>query len=407
MKTVAAIAVPGNFTVPTPQRLTLLCLAALTIMSGATVAPSLPALENYFSQHPDSALLSRLVLSLPALMIAIFAPLAGIISDRYGRRRLLLLAVGLYGFAGTSALLQNSLEGILASRILLGVAVAGTMTSVTALVGDYFTPRERQVYMGQQGAFISLGGVVCLLAGGLLADLHWRGPFAIYGVALLLIPAVLIYLPEPKRSYTLKKSKSIAEKKIYWLGFSALLGAAMLNSLAFFLIPTQLPFLLQEIGASSPSQAGVAIAAGNLMGALASLTLFPRAHKIFGKFGIFAFSFTVMATGMGLISIAESFSGIIIAMAIYGSGMGTLIPHIFSTGLESATENMRGRISGALTASVFIGQFLSPFLSQPWVNHFGLASAFSTVALGLLLLAVIALITHWLKTKTSTEIKLR
>ncbi|WHI51991.1 hypothetical protein P3339_03965 [Microbulbifer sp. MLAF003] len=181
----------------------------------------------------------------------------------------------------------------------------------------------------------------------------------------------------------------------------------MLNSLAFFLIPTQLPFLLQEIGASSPSQAGVAIAAGNLMGALASLTLFPRAHKIFGKFGIFAFSFTVMATGMGLISIAESFSGIIIAMAIYGSGMGTLIPHIFSTGLESATENMRGRISGALTASVFIGQFLSPFLSQPWVNHFGLASAFSTVALGLLLLAVIALITHWLKTKTSTEIKLR
>ncbi|WP_143730578.1 MFS transporter [Microbulbifer sp. GL-2] len=407
MSAATAFASPADFAVPIPRRLTLLCLAALTIMSGATVAPSLPALANHFSQHPDSALLSRLVLSLPALMIAIFAPLAGIISDHYGRRRLLLSAVGLYGLAGTSALLQNSLEGILVSRMLLGVAVAGTMTSVTALVGDYFTPKQRQVYMSQQGAFISLGGVIFLLTGGLLADLHWRGPFAIYAVALLLIPAVLLYLPEPLRNGAIKNLKTSVTKKFHLLGFSALLGAAMLNSLAFFLIPTQLPFLLREIGVNSPSHAGIAIAAGNLMGALASLTLFPHARKKFGKFGIFAFSFATMATGMGLISIAESYTEIILAMAIYGGGMGTLIPHIFSTGLESAVEHMRGRISGALTASVFIGQFISPFLSQPWINRFGLASAFSTAAIGLLLLATIALITRWLKTKTSTEIILR
>ncbi|MFA0810966.1 MFS transporter [Microbulbifer epialgicus] len=407
MSSAATFATPGGTEIPAARRLTLLCLAALTVMSGATVAPSLLALAAHFAQHPNSALLSRLVLSLPALTIALCAPFAGVISDRYGRRRPLLLAVGLYALAGTSALLQHSLEGILVSRILLGVAVAGTMTSVTALAGDYFTPAQRQVYMGQQGAFISLGGVICLILGGLLAELHWRGPFAIYAVALLLVPAVLLHLPEPQRSHSDKSLRKAPLYNGFWLGFAALLSAAMLNSLAFFLIPTQLPFLLRDIGINSPSLTGIAIATGNLMGALASLMLFPRVCSTFGKFGNFAFSFAAMAVGMSLISIADSYSAIIIAMAVYGSGMGTLIPHIFSTGLQSATEHMRGRVSGALTASIFIGQFLSPFWSQPWIDSFGITSAFSTIGLGLFLLSGVSITVHCLKTKTSTETILR
>ncbi|WP_299579387.1 MFS transporter [uncultured Microbulbifer sp.] len=393
--------------IPTQRRLTLLCLAALTIMSGATVAPSLPALEAHFAQHENIALLSRLILSLPALMIALCAPLAGLISDRYGRRRLLIMAVSIYTLAGASTLLQDSLEGLLASRILLGIAVAGTMTSVSALVGDYFSPAQRQVYMSQQGAFISLGGVVCLMAGGLLADIHWRAPFAIYAVAILLIPAVLRYLPEPSRN-TAHQMRSGAKKETpYWPAFALLLGAAMFNSLAFFLIPTQLPFLLQELGIDTPSLAGIAIATSNLVGALASLTLYPRARDHLGKTGVFALGFAVMAFGMGLIAGAESLYAVMIATAIYGAGMGTLIPHIFATGLELAAPTLRGRISGALAASVFIGQFLSPLVSQPWIDRFGLASGFSAASCALIVFAGLALTLHWLKPKPSMEMNLQ
>ncbi|WP_319004698.1 MFS transporter [Microbulbifer variabilis] len=393
--------------VPLPMRLTLLCLAALTIMSGATVAPSLPALEAHFAQHEDIALLSRLILSLPALMIALFAPLAGFISDRYGRRRLLILAVTVYALAGISALLQDNLTGLLASRILLGIAVAGTMTSVTALVGDYFNPVPRRAYMSQQGAFISLGGVIFLVAGGLLADIHWRAPFAIYATALLLIPAVLRFLPEPKRTKIEQSSNHLSDEKPDWMAFALLLGAALSNSLVFFLIPTQLPFLLKEIGVDTPSLAGIAIAASNLMGALASLVFYPLARNHLGKSGVFILGFAVMACGMGLIAEANSFNAIMIATAIYGCGMGTLIPHIFATGLESATPNIRGRISGALTASVFIGQFLSPLVSQPWIERFGLASGFSVASGVLLFLATLALLLHWFKAKPSSEIILQ
>ncbi|WP_444911489.1 MFS transporter [Microbulbifer sp. PAAF003] len=228
--------------IPSQSRITLLCLAALTIMSGATVAPSLPALQQYFSGTPNSDLWSRLVVTLPALSIALCAPLAGWIADRHGRLQLLKAALVLYGLSGLLALFQDNLAGILTSRLLLGVAVAGTMTSVTALVGDYFSREQRLTYLSQQSTFISIGGVVFLTLGGLLASLHWRAPFAIYLLALLLVPAVKIFLWEPMRVRPFKHRDPKKEKQDNPLAFYALLAAATLNSLAFTLIPTQIPF---------------------------------------------------------------------------------------------------------------------------------------------------------------------
>lgn len=83
---------------PSLRKATLLCLAALTVMAGATLAPSLPALENHFVDTANSELLTRLVLTLPALFIALFAPLAGVVFDRFG------LAAG-FSFAGIFLLL--------------------------------------------------------------------------------------------------------------------------------------------------------------------------------------------------------------------------------------------------------------------------------------------------------------
>ena len=74
--------------------------------------------------------------------------------------------------------------------------MAGIMTSVTTLIADYFDGLTREQVFGRQGAFMSFGGVVFLIGGGLAADLHWRATFLVYTV-----PAVLLWwaarLPEP------------------------------------------------------------------------------------------------------------------------------------------------------------------------------------------------------------------
>ncbi|WP_445361170.1 MFS transporter [Microbulbifer sp. EKSA005] len=385
--------------IPSQSRITLLCLAALTIMSGATVAPSLPALQQYFSGTPNSDLWSRLVVTLPALSIALCAPLAGWIADRHGRLQLLKAALVLYGLSGLLALFQDSLAGILTSRLLLGVAVAGTMTSVTALVGDYFSREQRLTYLSQQSTFISIGGVVFLTLGGLLASLHWRAPFAIYLLALLLVPAVKIFLWEPMRVRPFKHRDPKKEKQDNPLAFYTLLAAATLNSLAFTLIPTQIPFYLREIEISSPSLIAMAIASSNVMGAIASLLIYRRARNRLGVLGVFIASFTIMAASFGLLAGAQNLTEIVAFIALYGLGMGTLIPHIFSTALESAPESKRGKTAGFLTTGIFLGQFISPFISQPWIDKMGYSSAFSSMALILMFAASSAALIYIIKIK--------
>lgn len=372
------------------RRIALLCLAALTVMSGATIAPSLPALQLHFADNPHSELLTRLVLTLPALFIALFAPLAGVVSDRFGRRPLLLASILLYALAGSSALLQDSLAGILAGRALLGIAVAGTMTSVTALAGDYFSGAAREKFMTQQTAFISFGGVVFLVGGGLLADLHWRAPFAIYGTALLLLPAAALFLREPTPG-----GRSVAGAATpggVRLALAAVFAAAIVNSLAFYLIPTQLPFLLRDIGIDRPSLTGIAIGGSNLLGAISSLLLYRRLRARLGTAGVFAFCFAVMACGLMLVAGSGGFTAVVLAMALFGIGMGSVMPHLANTAIGLAPPGMRGRVSGVLTASIFIGQFLSPLVSQPWARHFGLADSFTHMGALLLLLAAVALV---------------
>lgn len=120
----------------TALKITLLFVATLTIMAGTTVAPSLPAIEQNFLSTANVGLLSRMVLTLPSVFVALCAPVAGMLADRFGRKRLLLGAILLYSLSGISGLFADSLAGLLVGRAFLGLAIGGIMTIGTALVGD-------------------------------------------------------------------------------------------------------------------------------------------------------------------------------------------------------------------------------------------------------------------------------
>ena len=141
---------------------TLLFASMLTIMAGATIAPALPAIQREFSSTPNAAVLVGLMLTMHGLFIAVGAPIIGALADRYGRRRLLLVSTVVYALAGGSGFVLDSLVAILASRAVLGLAVAGVMVTVTALITDYYDETRRDTVLGRQGAFMSIGGVVLL-----------------------------------------------------------------------------------------------------------------------------------------------------------------------------------------------------------------------------------------------------
>ncbi len=182
-----------------PIKITLLLASTLTVMSGATIAPSLPAMQTHFSDVANSEFWVRLILTVPALFIVIGSPIAGQLVDKIGRKPLLLGSAILYGFAGSSGFLLNSVFTILVGRAFLGLAVAGVMVSATTLIADYYRGDTRANFMGLQAAFMGFGGVVFLSVGGFIADLNWRFPFLIYLFSWLLIPGILFALYEPLR----------------------------------------------------------------------------------------------------------------------------------------------------------------------------------------------------------------
>jgi MFS family permease len=369
---------------------TLLFISTLTIMSGATISASLPGIAARFADVENVALLSRLVLTLPAMFIALFSPAAGFLVDRFGRKPLLLASLALFAVAGASGLVLDTLPGLLVGRAVLGLAVGGIMTATTALVGDFFQGAARDRYMGLQQAFVGIGGTIFLTGGGFLAEAHWRGPFVIYTVAILLVPAALAFLPEPRRLRPAGPATGEGRLDGRRVALLALLFlAAAVNMIAFYMIPTQLPFYLGELGFAAPSLAGTAIGAGQLVGVVSALTFAPL-RRLLGIMGVFGLGFVSAGLSFLLLSSAESYGSVLAAMAVSGICMGTIMPNFAAAAMLLAPPALRGRISGLLVSSIFAGQFLSPIVSQPLITATGYDGAYMIVGSVVLVFGVAA-----------------
>lgn len=375
-------------------QLTLLLVSTLTAMSNATIAPSLPVMREHFSNVENVDYLVRLVLTTPSLCVAIAAPLAGILVDRLGRKLLLAGGLLIYGLAGSSGLYLNAIGLILVGRAFLGLSVAGIMTSATALIADYYTGAFRTHFLGWQSAAMALGGVVFLSLGGWFADIGWRLPFLIYLLALLLLPLTLLFLPKPERtpSPDATGGAQASEPTQLPLGLVVFTCAiALIVQAAFYMIPVQMPFYLQALTSATASQSGLAIALCTLFSAVGSI-LYQRTKARFTFIRIYEMGFLSIGVGYGLLGLATGYPIVLLGLAITGFGLGLLVPNM-NLCLASITPSaLRGRVLGSWTTCFFLGQFLSPLLSQPLANWLGLGKTFQLTGGGLIGLGLITII---------------
>ncbi len=373
---------------------TLLLSSSLTIMAGATIAPSLPAMRDHFAATPNADYWVRLVLTVPALFIAIGAPIVGTAIDRFGRKTLLAFAVLLYGLAGTSGAMLNEIGLILVGRVLLGLSVAGIMTTATALIADYYVGSARAQFLGFQAAFMGLGGVVFLSLGGILADVSWRMPFFIYLLALLILPLVVFVLPEPNRTLVSQNLGIDATNAFPWHIAGLTYAAALLSQVVFYLIPVQLPFHLKQLTSANASQAGLAIALATLFSA-GSAIAYQQVKARLSFMGIYAIAFLSMAVGYVVISFATTYALVLVGLAIAGTGLGLLTPNMNVCLTSVIPASFRGRVLGGLTTAFFLGQFISPILSQPLSGIVGLDVTYRLAGLLLACMGAIALLLGW------------
>jgi len=180
----------------------ILITVALDAIGIGLIFPVMPDLiENVTGGSLSQAALWGGLLSTSfAVMQFLFGPVVGSLSDRFGRRPVLLISLGVMAAGYVGMALAATIWMLLATRIVAGIAAA-THSTATAFIADITPPEERGRRFGLIGAAFGMGFVMGPLIGGLLASIDLHLPFyAAGGLALANMVFGIIVLPETLRN---------------------------------------------------------------------------------------------------------------------------------------------------------------------------------------------------------------
>lgn len=350
-------------------------LACLPILQGVALTPIVPLLKQV-QITGASDLTLRLLLAAPAVAIVALVPLFGRLSDRLAQRPVLIAGLGLYCACGMLAFLVPTLEMVLFSRLLLGIALACIMTVTTALTGDLFEAAERGRVLGLQYTASTLVGLCVPVLAGALALVDWRMSFLLYlSAAVLVLPAARI-VPVA----TVARLQVNRDARLDLPPLAGVLLLVVFWTSALWLIPLQLALHLAGIGATSPVVAGVALGLPCLSG-IACGVLYPWLRQRLGVQVIAATAVALIGLGYGMIAATTSFAFIAAGLLVAGMGFGMSQPNCTAWLLGIATPQTRGRAAAAMTVATCTGQLASPFVFEGLVSGLGSSATFAATAM--------------------------
>ncbi|TIW03917.1 MAG: MFS transporter, partial [Mesorhizobium sp.] len=128
------------------------------------------------------------------LSTAAVSPFYGKLGDMYGRKNVVLTAIGLFVLGSLVCGMAWSMESLIAARVLQGIGGGGLMVSAFAMIGELFPPRDRAKYQGYSSAVFALSSVLGPLAGGYITSLFgWRWVFLVNLPIGIIVMAVLAF----------------------------------------------------------------------------------------------------------------------------------------------------------------------------------------------------------------------
>jgi ACDE family multidrug resistance protein len=371
----------------------ILASATLTVMAGSVISPVLNLMTEGLGVGAGSG---RIIITTHGIMIAICSPAVGLLIDRIGVRRPFILGLILYGLAGGSGLIIDDYWLLITSRILLGISVAAIFTSITVIILNLYAGDERNKVMGWRGGCNSIGGVTYPLLGGFLGTFSWHLPFAAYLIGLPLASLALITVPEFQRS-TVRQAGSPVSKQESTFSIIRNTPALFipyvlifLSNILLYALIVFLPNLVEQFGITNPFYVGTFISAVGLVGGVTSL-MYGRIRKRLSYRAIVFSALALWTAGFTLISQAFAIWVIFLSIALFGVGMGMVMPSVLVWVGELVPSSFRGRMTSYITTFSYTGQFLSPIILSPIASSLGLDAPFLAVGATCALLLILFL----------------
>ncbi|MGG3450316.1 tetracycline resistance MFS efflux pump [Domibacillus aminovorans] len=344
----------------TKKSLSILFAVMFLVMVGFGII--IPVLPFYAENIGASPAQLGLLMAAYSVMQLLFAPMWGRLSDRIGRKSLIL--IGIFGLAISFFLMaiSSALWMLFAARIIGGFLSSANMPAVMAYVADITTPEDRGKGMGVIGAAIGLGFIFGPAIGGIFSKSSLSVPFYLAGASSILTFLIVLFflkesLPIEKRGQQSTKKTSLMQA--FSGPISILFFLQLFVSLSLAGLEATFAYYAAQKAEIGIVELGYIFMIMGLAGAIVQGGLVGRLTKKYGEGLTIQLGILISAIGFGLILFVNSFATAAIFLTIFGIGNGFIRPSV-SALITKVSTNGHGSATGMLSSFDSLGRIIGP-----------------------------------------------
>ena len=378
-------------TVPVTRPLLIIFLTIFVNLVGfGIIIPLLPFYAETFGASP---LVVGLLFAVFSLCQLAAAPALGELSDRWGRRPILIFSLAGTVVSFVMLALAHSLTMLFLARVVDGLS-GGNISTARAYVADVTEPKDRARAYGLIGAAFGMGFIFGPALSGILAHISYTAPiWAAAAITLVATMMAWLWLPE-----TVHRTHAGTGNPLRHLpallrrpGLNRMLAIDFVYWFAFAIFQTTFALFAEDRFHFDVPETGYFFAAFGVLGAIVQGGMIrPIVHRLGDKT---TFIVGLLCAAFGLITSAYAHSVTMFALTLVpvAFGMGFGHPTVSSLVSRAARGDEQGRVQGAASAVESLGRTIGPVWGNASLQHYGDAVPYVSAAAFLLLTMAIAL----------------